>query len=214
MIQATTNKFYENGYWSVPLGEPIGVSDRFMLQLFDQDGYRLTLLEALYSEANKQRYNMFAQQRVVMKPWHEEIEYKTTGAVLNHSVLLERKGYEGEAKEELERWARNNNLLYKLLRYKPKWGVDFSMDYVNQEGVAMEILHYEYDSHNLEEIYTIKDKAEKILGGIDWEDAGKKLLERREEWGGLDAFQQSDWKCKYFGLKTDSKSFKMVAWEG
>ena len=63
------------------------------------------------------------------------------------------------------------------------------MDYVNQDGVAMEILHYEYDSHNLEEIYTIKEKAENILEGIDWEDAGKKLLEKRDkEWGMLDPF--------------------------
>ena len=37
------------------------------------------------------------------------------------------------------------------------------MDYVNEDGVAMEILHYEYDSHNLEEIHTIKDTEQKVF---------------------------------------------------
>lgn len=215
MIKATTERYYTNGYWTEPLDLELHLlPDASTVRLFDQDGYRLTTLETYYSIVNNQSYTLFGDQRVVMKPWHEVTEDKLTGAILNHSILLERKGYQERAKEELEKWAKANNLLYKLLRYKPKWGVDFSMDYVNQDGVAMEILHYEYDSHDLEEIYTIKEKAERILEGIDWEDAGKKLLEKRDkEWGMLDPFEQSDWKCKYFGLKTDSKKFKMVAWE-
>jgi hypothetical protein len=49
------------------------------------------------------------------------------------------------------------------------------------------------------------------LLAIDWEDAGKQLLKRKDEWHSLDFFAQSDWKCNYFNLLPER--FKMVAWK-
>ena len=42
-------------------------------------------------------------------------------------------------------WAKKNNLIYKLIAIRPKWGLDFSIDYVDNEGNAFEIFHWEFD---------------------------------------------------------------------
>jgi hypothetical protein len=61
------------------------------------------------------------------------------------------------------------------------------------------------------EILTIKEKIEPILLSIDWLDAGKQLLKRKDEWHHLEFFEQSDWKCNYFNVPKER--FKMVIWE-
>ena len=93
---------------------------------------------------------------------------------------------------------------------RPKWGLDFSMDYVDRTGNAFELLHWEWDSFDYEEICTIKTQVEPILKNIDWADAANALLARKNEWFDLDFFAQSDWKCKYFGIIRER--FKMVIW--
>jgi hypothetical protein len=130
-----------------------------------------------------------------------------------HLSILEprRKGYAGRALEQLSSWARENHTLFKLVKYRPKWGIDFSMDYVDGEGHAMELLHYEFDSFDFNEIQQMKLKLEPIFAGMDWEDAARELIKRKNEWHGLDFFAQSDWKSALFGLSPER--FKMVAWE-
>jgi len=181
-----------------------------MVRLFDQNGYRLTDLEVLYAEANEQLTVAHRNERALKKEWFFQ-EKKTTGPILNHAALFERKGYAGRALEQLSSWAKENHTLFMLVKYRPKWGIDFSMDYVDGDGNAMELLHYEFDSFDFEEIQQMKLKLEPILAGMDWEDAARELLKRKNEWHGLDFFTQSDWKCAFFGLRPER--FKMVAWE-
>ncbi len=210
MIYLEDSQFYTNGTWEVPI-EGLGyVPGPHYVELFDQNGYRLTLLETIYADANKQFPSSHRREMCIRKDWFSQ-EYADTGAVVNHAFLFERKGYSGEAKEQLEEWAKVNNTLYKLIRYKPKWGIDFSIDYVDAEGNAFEILHYEYDGFVLDEIQEMKENVEKIVVGIDWNNAAKEMVKRKSEWHHLDFFEQSDWKCNFFGL--GSERFKMVAWE-
>lgn len=210
MIVKTDNKFYTNPNWHVALNHKDFNPGPKWISIFDQNGYRLTDLERLYATANNQEPVKHGCQDTIKKDWFNQ-EDKTTGAVLNHAALFERKGYEGAAKEELERWAITNNLLYKLIKYKAKWGIDFSMDYADAEGNVMEIFHFEYDGYNLDEIESIKATVEKVVVNTDWEDAAKVLLRRKSEWYSLDFFGQSDWKCAFFGLPKEN--FKMLAWE-
>ena len=42
----------------------------------------------------------------------------------------------------------------------------------------------------------------------DWEDAAKTLINKKDEWHGLDFFAQSKWKSDFFGVEPEQ--FKMV----
>jgi hypothetical protein len=203
------NTFYLNPNWDKPISQK-EIPGPQMVELFDQNGYRLTPLEILYADANNQLAVAHRNEYCIKKEWIAQ-EEKTSGAVLNHAALFERKGYEGEALMQLNGWAKENNTLFKLIRYRSKWGIDFSMDYVDGEGNAFELLHYEYDGFCLDEIQEMKLKLEVIFLQTDWDFAAKQMLIRKQEWHHLDFFAQSDYKCAYFGL--GSERFKMVAWE-
>ena len=214
MLSITTNKFEQSGYWSNPIPNylqqwPLFPTPEYV-DIFDQNGYDLTALEVLYARANNAITTVHRYKMTLRVDWFQET-YKMSGAVLNHSFLFERKGYEGRAAEQLKEWTERNPLLHKLLSYRPKWGLDFSMDYVDKDGNCFEILHWEYDGFSCDEIQQVKELIEPKLLAIDWDDAGKQLLERKTEWHSLDFFAQSDWKCNYFGLMPER--FKMVAWK-
>jgi hypothetical protein len=206
-ITLTNNNFNSEGYWYNPLPQI-----PFLLKpvdLFDQNGYELTTLEQHYSSYNKPSKN-HRYHSAIKDDWFVQ-DYATTGAVLNHSLLFERKAFTGAAKEQLEQLAASNNLIYKLLAMRPKWGLDFSMDWVDSSGNAFEVLHWEYDSFDYEEIQSKKIMVENKFLSIDWEDAGKQILNRKKEWHHLDFFSQSDWKCDYFNIIPEK--FKMVIWK-
>lgn len=210
MIQIEPNEFYRNATWNQPIKDLGWTPGPHYVELFDQNGYSLTLLETLYADTNNQPAIHYRKEISLKKDWFTQ-DYADTGAVVNHAALFERKGYSGEAKEQLEVWAKQNNLIYKLIRYKPKWGIDFSIDYVDAEGNALEVLHYEYDGFILDEILEMKAKVEDIVLNTDWNDAAKQLIKRKDEWHHLEFFQMSDYKCNYFGL--GSERFKLVAWD-
>jgi hypothetical protein len=212
MIEITKNKFWRNKTWNRPVvyDSPTAFKSTQWVNLFDQNGYRLTPLEQEYSQANEQRYTQHRDERSLRKVWITSLD-ALTGPHINHAFLFERKGYSGEALEQLKKFAELNNQIYKLINYKGKWGVDFSMDYVDSLGNSMELIHFEYDSYSLDEIEEIKGKVEERLVQVDWIQAAKLVLQRKDEWINLEFFQQSDWKTNFFGLP--SERFKMNAWE-
>lgn len=220
MIELTESRFWENSTWGkpIPTYRPGTFRSSQWVDLFDQDGYRLSFLEQEYSQANSQLYTSHADEKSLRKIWMKQPE-TTTGAHINHALLFERKGYSGEALEQLKKLATENNLIYKLINYRGKWGVDFNLDYVNAEGTVFELYHYEYDSFSFDEISEIKESIEKLALNTDWNNAAKELLKRKDEWWDLDVFQQSDWKSDFFGVKSDARSqrpvdkYKLITWE-
>lgn len=211
MIEILNAQFYKNQTWEKPLNWLRLPSNGYeMVELFDQNGYRLTKLERAYSTANEQFYTLHADQKCIRKPW---MYYKedTTGPHFNHAFLFERKGYSGEALNQLKEFAKDNNLVYKLINYRGKWGVDFSMDYVDHIGNAMELIHFEYDSYNLNEVQDIKNQVEEKMSIVDWNWAAKIIIEKKHEWIDLEFFEQSRWKTDFFGLPAER--FKINAWE-
>ena len=179
--------------------------------LFDQFGYDLTVLERHYAYANGTKpVNQRGHRHAIKCDWFTQA-IKIEGAVLNHSSLFERKGYTGAALEQLQRWAKELPLIHKIIAIRPKWGLDFSMDYVDRAGNSFEILHWEWDSFDYSEIQDIKATIEPVLNAINWEDAGRDLIKYKHEWHHLDFFAQSDWKCDYFGIPKER--FKMVIWK-
>ena len=210
MITITSQQFYANKNWNSPIVNIEAFKSYEQLELFDQNGYRLTPLEQQYSLVNSQPYAHHRDEKSIRKRWMTD-ENSTTGPHLNHAFLFERKGYSGEALEQLKRFAKGNHLLNKLINYKGKWGIDLSIDYVDEAGNAMELLHFEYDGYELEEIQEMKAIVESKIVGIDWTSAAKDMVKRKSEWIDLEFFQQSKWKTDYFELPTER--FKLVSWE-
>lgn len=210
MITITPSEFYTNKTWDKPLDwQYFPGNTNSLVELFDQNGYRLTNIEQSYARANSQLFVEHGHEKSIRKLWmtYDQVD---TGAHINHAFLFERKGYSGLALEQLKEEAKYFNLLNKLISYQGKWGVDFSMDYVDSKGNAMEIVHFEYDSYDLDEIQNVKGFVEEVVQKVDWEHAAKILLQNKEEWINLEFFAQSKWKTDYFGLPAER--FKMNAW--
>lgn len=155
----------------------------------------------------------------LQKPWFSQKDKlnakgvasaKLEGYVLNHSMLLERKGYDGAALEQLKKFAKRNPLINKVINISPKWGIDFSLDYT-AENEAFEILHFEWDSFDYKEVERMKYKVETIIKTTDFDKASKELLERKNEWVNLEFFEQSHYKTSYFHLPDEK--FKIVIWK-
>jgi hypothetical protein len=211
MITLTNNQFDTNGYWTNPVEKIVYLPTPEDVALFDQNGYDLTDLEKHYAYSNWTKPKKHREHRVALKQsWFEQPLTTVEGAVLNHSLLFERKGYTGAALEELTAWARTLPLIHKIIALRPKWGLDFSMDYVDRQGNAFEILHWEYDSFDYEEIAVLKLQMEPTLLAIDWNEAADNMLKHKDQWYHLGFFEQSAWKCNYFGIPNER--FKMVAW--
>ena len=211
LVTLSDSKFNPSGYWSEPIAKILYIPTPSDVELFDQNGFDLTVLEQHYAYSNRNKSKKHRDHRhAVKQPWFEQPE-TIVGPVLNHSLLFERKGYAGEALAELQHWARRLPLIYKIIAIRPKWGLDFSMDYVDCDGNAFELLHWEWDSFDYNEIEAVRKDIEPVLQAIDWVDAAKQLLNRKSQWHHLDFFAQSDWKCNYFGIPRER--FKMVCWE-
>lgn len=208
-LTVTGNQFNPNPYWEVPVYNdevpPYETPD-----LFDQNGYDLCTVEKLFCHANKGWYEAHRHHRAAIRQAWLEQPYKNEGAVLNHALLFERKGYTGRALEQLKQWAKVHPAYYRLINIKPKWGLDFSMDYYDSEGNTFEVLHWEYDGFDFNEINDKKQLVEQQLAQMDWDDCAKEILKRKDEWYNLDFFAQSDYKCNFFGI--GSERWKMVVW--
>ena len=210
-VAVTDNKFDPNGYWDRPVEKIVYLPTTEDLALFDQNGYDLTVLEKHYAYSNWTKPKCHREHRTALKQdWFVQ-DNIVEGAVLNHSLLFERKSYTGQALKELKLWARDLPLIYKVIALKPKWGLDFSMDWADRDGNAFEVLHWEWDSFDYAEIEAVRKIVEPVIAAIDWQDAGQRILANKDKWYHLGFFDQSRWKCKFFGIPEER--FKMVAWQ-
>ncbi len=211
MIKLVGNKFNEQGYWNKPVDKMVFIPLKEDIDLFDQNGYDLTIIEQHFARSNGTKCTWHREHiRCIKQDWFTQ-EERIEGSILNHCNLFERKGYTGPALEQLRYWAKELPLVNKVIALRPKWGLDFSMDYVDRRGNAFEVLHWEWDSFDYVEIEAIRKIIEPILEAIDWDDAAQQILERKDQWHHLDFFAQSRWKCRYFGIPEER--FKMVAWQ-
>jgi len=94
------NSFNVQPFWYNPIPDEL-VDEKFIKSVdstkyFDQNGYDLCALEQLYAQYNSDvDLTKYRNVRIsIHKPWFSQ-EDKLSGYVLNHSMLLERKGYDG-----------------------------------------------------------------------------------------------------------------------
>lgn len=209
-IQLLQSYLDPNPYWTTPIGYSEIFSSEHSVSLFDQNGYHLTPIEQQYAEVNGYPLDIRRHETVIRKPWLV-LENIKTGPHINHSDLFERKAYREEALEQLTYYAKQNNLLWKIVKMKPKWGIDISIDYVNEGGNVFEVFHYEWDSFEYESILERKVAIESFVLEQDWDMHAKEIWNRRNEWFNLDFFGQSKWRTDYFNIPPEK--FKNIIWE-
>jgi len=207
----TNNQLDWNPYWGKALVCDIPRPED--VSLFDQNGYDLTSLELDYAFENTKKRKVvdIRQRRAIATKWFADCETTNTGAHLNHAWLFERKGYSGKARQQLQEWAKHNNYLYKLLKIKPKWGIDISIDYVDSEENVFEVFHYEWDDFDFKNVEEKRRVVEEIILNYNWNDVAKEMLDKKEQWHHLGFFEQSKWKSDFIGLPPEQ--FKMVLWD-
>ena len=208
-IQISFDTFDPISHWSSSIPSTSIFSLNHCVNLFDQNGYHLTPIEQLYAEENGYPLNIRRHETVIRKSWLTSDDV-TTGPHINHSDLFERKAYDGSALEQLKYHATNNNLLWKVIKMKPKWGIDISIDHVDDEGNVFEVFHYEWDSFEYEPIMERKIAIEKFVTSQNWNYHAKELLKRKNEWFNLDFFGQSKWRTDYYKLPPEK--FKHIIW--
>jgi hypothetical protein len=51
----------------------------------------------------------------------------------------------------------------------------------------------------------------RLFLSIDWDDAGRSMLDKKSQWYHLPFRAQSDWKCQYFGIIKEN--YGQVVWQ-
>jgi hypothetical protein len=195
-------------YWLKPIDQPLKYDD---LSLFDQNGYDLTRAEQYYASANGYKPKEHRYRFTCKEPWYVESYRSIEGAHLNHADLYFRRGFGGDAREQLKEIVREQPVFHKLMSMRPKWGMDISVDYADKQGNVFELLHFEWDGFFFDHVLEMKRQVEHVIANIDWDEGAKEMLERKDEWHSLDFFGQSDWKQAFWGLPKEQ--FKEVIWK-
>jgi len=169
------------------------------MQYFDKDGYELNHLEQLfYNAAGIDISEQHLHHTAHHVSWIRDVSNSESGCVIDHSLINTRWSYGGAARQDLLRLAEQRPILHKLLSIVPKWGIDFSVDYVS-ENDCMELFHIELDRFDFDLAQEYKQRAEEIILNTDWPDAAQSILAKRDQWHHLPSDDQSDWKAQYMG---------------
>ena len=208
-MKIAKSKLHEQAYFLDATEDIEVLKDPDCVNLFDQNGYHLTKAEQAFLVRNGFEPVERRHEDCMRQDWL--VWDKRDGAHINHSDLFERKGFKSVALEQIKYIAKENNpMLYKLVKMKPKWGIDISIDYVSEDAV-FEVFHYEWDAFEYDAVMKMKEVIEKFVLDQDWDDVALKLWKKRDEWYHLDFFDQTKWRTDYFGLQPEK--FKNVIWD-
>lgn len=165
---------------------------------FDADGFQLNPLEQSYYTRNnipvQECLGVFAAQYNWLS-----IDSKQPNFVVDHSFVVTRCEYTSDARQQLEEWAKRNPWLRKFLLLKPKWGIDFALEYYNNENY-IEVLHIERDYNSYQEAQEQKEYFESRLTNMDWNEVAQTLLKMQDKWVHLEGMARNDWKANYLGF--------------
>jgi hypothetical protein len=194
----TNEEFNPSPFLTVPI-------DRTLVETlpftdFDKDGYEVPApLEHLHYQAQEVNLNTEIQYHIApVQPWYIDETLSEKGLVLDHCMLLTRWAFNGAARQQLEEVSKTRPILNKLLGIRPKWGIDFSLDWIDHD-ICMEVIHIEQDFYTIEQALDAKQRLEHIIETTDWYQGAQDLIRRKNKWQDLSSDDHSDYKAQYFG---------------
>lgn len=194
MFRITDNKFEKNLVITKPIDESAFSLEN--IQYFDSDGFELSSLEVEYYKANGIELVDCLNHINNQRDW---IKWAGKDFFVDHSTILQRFGFGGEAREQIEKFKSQFPQLNKYLRLKPKWGLDFCLEYYGDDD-AIEVLHVERDFRSFEEAENAKVFFENKILDTDWSLFVKELNQSKQFWFDLGGFQSNDWKAALWGV--------------
>ncbi len=165
---------------------------------FDNDGYKLTGLERSIHSYFNIPLSHSLNHISVCENWAYQIN--RCSIVLDHSLISHRFSYEGKARSQIEKLCKKRPELIKLLAIKPKYGIDFSVDYIDASN-CFELVHIEYDSYKYDDIYIAASKMMLLVTSTDFKQLAMSLIDEKDKWEKLNSNDQSDYKARKFGFK-------------
>lgn len=208
MFELAKSQFNPHPHITLPINDQL-VLETSMIY-FDKEGYELNLLEQLYYRANTVHIGRTLYHTCCQQDWYVSNPEPKQGPYFDHCMILTRWDYQDAAKEQLGKLSRKRPSLNKLLKIKPKWGIDLAMEYQWPDGDVTEIFHIEMDRHSVDDILEWKHRVENIIENNDWHDVAKGMLSRKSEWEHMNSDEQSDWRCHYIGLPRAYDNYKVL----
>jgi hypothetical protein len=163
---------------------------------YDKDGFELNRAEQKFYRANNLPVIDCLNHLCWQEPWFE-LERNDLGLILDHSMFLCRASYEGPAREQLMKLKSKIPTADLLLRTRQKWGFDFALDAVANDGTVYEVLHVEYDNYDYDRFKDEILMFDFRVRHTDWLDSALLIWSKRDEWQHLKGFEQNHWKSKY-----------------
>lgn len=162
---------------------------------FDKDGFELNVAEQKFYRAMGYPVEYpILNHCCWQEPW--VVKTESTQLIIDHSMILHRASYAGEAYEQLS-MLHYYPYSWLLVAAKQKWGLDFALDCVSTSGEVFEVLHIEYDSYNFGRFVESKDQLEAFITSTDWAHIAEKIWNLRNEWQHLPGSEQNHWKSNY-----------------
>ena len=166
-------------------------------RFYDKDGFELNCAEQKFYRAMAYPIEHGILNHCCwQEPWFE-LEKSGLGLILDHSMFLCRASYERDAEEQLQRLRADIPLADYLLRSRRKWGFDFALDAVADNGTVYEVLHVEWDNYDYEYFKNRMIDFEWTVRHTDWYDAAHRIWQQRNQWQHLTGFDQNHWKAEY-----------------
>ena len=163
---------------------------------YDKDGFELNKAEQKFYRANQFPVIDCLNHLCWQEPWFE-LEHDRKKLILDHSMFLCRASYEGSARDQLLDLKSTIPTADLLLRTRQKWGFDFALDAVADDGTVYEVVHVEFDSYNYDSFKTRMMLFEWAVRHTDWSDAADRIWDHRDKWQNLKGFDQNHWKAKF-----------------
>lgn len=164
---------------------------------YDKDGFELNVAEQKFYRAMGYPINYpILNHCCWQEPWFE-LERNDLGLLLDHSMMLQRCSYAKDAENQIKKFVSKNPYANLLLNTKSKWGFDFALDAIADDGTVYEVIHIEYDSYHYDIFNSRMIQFDFIVRHTDWQDAAKRIWEHRRDWEGLQGFEQNHWKAAY-----------------
>lgn len=177
------------------------------VRYFDNDGFELSFLEQEFYRENGANLSSCLNHTCDQREW---IKVSDTRFKLDHSAILQRWQFSGEAKDQIERHKSRFPQLNKYTKLRHKWGIDFALEFYEND-TSLEVVHIELDFHNYYEALARKEILQEKFVNTDWVDFVGSLKSHKKEWEHLTAMDQNDWKAVHLGLNRAEQTYKAFA---